>query len=141
MSGFGVFIAPATGILLADYHAVRKYKLKLKDLYVGDASSIYWFNHGCNWRAFAAFVAGVWPLLPGLVGTVNADASASFAGWIRLYNLTFLVGLFISFAVFWLLNLVFPVPGLGEEGPFQANGSRYEVADPESPVEVENKHL
>lgn len=52
-----------SGILLADYHVVRRYRLKLDDLYVGDASSIYWFHHGFNWRAFVAFFAGVWPLL------------------------------------------------------------------------------
>lgn len=36
----------------------------------------------------------------------------------RLYNLTFLVGLAISFLVFLGLNLVFPVSGIDETGPF-----------------------
>ncbi|EQL01802.1 NCS1 family nucleobase:cation symporter-1 [Ophiocordyceps sinensis CO18] len=139
MGGFGVFLAPATGILLADYHVVRRYRLKLDDLYVGDASSIYWFHHGFNWRAFVAFFAGVWPLLPGLVGTVNVGTFAASSGWARLYNLTFIVGLFIAFTVFVVLNMVFPVPGLGEERPFRANGSTYDVADPESPMEVGSK--
>ena len=63
LSGFGVFLAPVTGILLADYHLVRKRTLKINDLYVGDKSSIYWFNGGFNWRAFTAFFLSVWPLL------------------------------------------------------------------------------
>lgn len=49
--------------MLADYHLVRRYRLKVSDLYRGDSTSIYWFRHGVNWRAFAAFTAGMWPLL------------------------------------------------------------------------------
>ncbi|RCI09976.1 hypothetical protein L249_8752 [Ophiocordyceps polyrhachis-furcata BCC 54312] len=118
MSGFGVFIAPACGILLADYHVIRRRKLNLQDLYTGDDSSIYWFHHGFNWRAFVAFFAGVGPLLPGLVGKVNGDESEALTGWIRLYNLAFLAGLCISFVVFWLLNFLVPVTGLGDDTPF-----------------------
>ncbi|KAK5205416.1 hypothetical protein LTR41_008870 [Exophiala xenobiotica] len=118
LSGFGVFMAPATGVMLADYHLVRRRKLKLNDLYTGNSSSIYWFNKGVNWRAPVAFMSGVWPLIPGLVGTVNSSTSPSFTGWIRLYNLTFIVGLAMSFGVFWALNFFFPPPGLGEEAPF-----------------------
>lgn len=49
--------------MLADYHVIRKAKLKVNDLYTGNSSSIYWFNKGVNWRAIAAFLTGVWPLL------------------------------------------------------------------------------
>lgn len=49
--------------MLADYHLVRRRRLKLKDLYVGNGTSIYWFDHGFNWRALAAFIAGAWPLV------------------------------------------------------------------------------
>ncbi|KAM4060584.1 purine-cytosine permease family protein [Hirsutella rhossiliensis] len=118
ISGFGVFLAPATGIMLADYHIVRRRRLKLNDLYVGNDTSIYWFNDGFNWRAPMAFIAGMWPLIPGLIGTVNGYTSPSFTHWIRLYNLTFLVGLAIGCFIFWLLNYLFPVPGIGQDTPF-----------------------
>ncbi|KIW77744.1 hypothetical protein AYO21_04863 [Fonsecaea monophora] len=131
LSGFGVFMAPATGVMLADYHVVRRAKLKLNDLYTGDSSSIYWFNKGVNWRAIVGFFSGVWPLLPGLVGTVNNKTDASFVGWIRLYNLTFIVGLAISFFVFWGLNILFPPPGLGEEAPFVEDDVLYGVHEHE----------
>lgn len=49
--------------MLADYHLVRQRKLKVNDLYRGDASSIYWFSYGFNWRAPVAFFWGVWPML------------------------------------------------------------------------------
>lgn len=136
LSGFGVFMAPATGVMLADYHVVRQHKLKLNELYVGNSSSIYWFRSGFNWRAFAAFTAGMWPLLPGLVATVNAYTDAKWTGWIRLYNLTFLVGVAISFSVFIGLCYLFPVPGLGLETPFVED----EVIDGQStPLDTDSK--
>ncbi|KIW90261.1 uncharacterized protein Z519_08905 [Cladophialophora bantiana CBS 173.52] len=140
LSGFGVFMAPATGVMLADYHVVRRTKLKLNDLYTGDSSSIYWFNKGVNWRAIVAFFSGVWPLLPGLVGTVNGITDASFVGWIRLYNLTFIVGLAMSFFVFWVLNFFFPPPGLGEEAPFVEDDVLYGV-DERSSESADEKNL
>ena len=54
----------------------------------------------------------------GLVGTVDNITDSSYTGWIRLYNLTFIVGLAMSFAVFWVLNYFFPPYGLGQEAPF-----------------------
>ncbi|KAL6237453.1 hypothetical protein BDW75DRAFT_228648 [Aspergillus navahoensis] len=122
LSGFGVFMAPATGLMLADYHIIRQHRLKLSDLYIGSPSSIYWFSHGVNWRAPVAFTAGMWLLLPGLAANVNSWTEARWTGWLRLYNLTFIVGLAISFLVFWGLNAVFPVPGTDVDGPFVLEG-------------------
>ncbi|KAJ5168645.1 uncharacterized protein N7482_004239 [Penicillium canariense] len=110
LSGFGVFMAPATGILLADYHIVRHYKLRLGDLYTGDSSSIYWFSNGVNWRAFVAFLAGMWPLLLGLA---------------------------LSFSVFWALSRCFPPTGLGLESSFTGEEVIYGV--PKSDVDNENE--
>lgn len=142
-----------SGVMLADYHVVRQHKLKLNELYVGNSSSIYWFRSGFNWRAFAAFTAGMWPLLrtyrtahlrgkrsnihiAGLVATVNAYTDAKWTGWIRLYNLTFLVGVAISFSVFIGLCYLFPVPGLGLETPFVED----EVIDGQStPLDTDSK--
>lgn len=49
--------------MLADYHLVRRRRLNLNNLYIGNDSSIYWFNRGLNWRAPVAFVAGMWSLI------------------------------------------------------------------------------
>ncbi|KAL4931643.1 permease for cytosine/purines, uracil, thiamine, allantoin-domain-containing protein [Aspergillus undulatus] len=73
LSGFGVFMAPATGLMLADYHLIRCHRLKLSDLYRGDSKSIYWFRHGVNWPAFAAFAAGMWPLLRALPWLISSN--------------------------------------------------------------------
>jgi len=53
-----------------------------------------------------------------MAGTVDSYSGSQWTGWIRLYNLTFLVGLAMSFVIFWTLNKFFPPVGLGQEGPF-----------------------
>lgn len=51
LSGYSVFLAPMTGVMVASYLVVNKQRLKLNDLYHGDATSIYWYTKGVNWRA------------------------------------------------------------------------------------------
>ncbi|OJD20027.1 hypothetical protein AJ78_00043 [Emergomyces pasteurianus Ep9510] len=118
LSGFGIFIASLTGIMLADYHLVRRQKLKLDDLYTGDPEGIYWYWHGLNWRALVAFISGMWPLFPGLIASVNNITHPSLENWVKIFNLTFVVGLGISFASMTVICHVWPPPGLGEEAPF-----------------------
>lgn len=125
------------GIMLADYHVVRGRKLKVDHLYRGDESSIYWFTGGVNWRAPVAFALVAWPMLrgsissrprlldcsstnecasaslAGLVASVDALHDKTWAGWVRLFNLTFMVGLAIGFTVFLCLSLAFPPAALG----------------------------
>ena len=62
LSGFGVFrtcsfawdttaeetlicvtVAPFTGVMLADYLVVRRCVIKLKDCYIGNSTSLYWY--------------------------------------------------------------------------------------------------
>ncbi|OAA55789.1 Permease, cytosine/purines, uracil, thiamine, allantoin [Niveomyces insectorum RCEF 264] len=139
LSGFGAFMAPATGVMLADYHVVRRHKLRLNELYVGDSTSHYWFRSGVNWRAFVAFLFGMWPLLPGLVATVDVYTAPKWTSWIRLYNLTFIVGIALSFAVHCVLCYFFPVPGLGVDTPFvlQADVLNGRIPDSRFPEDVE----
>lgn len=51
LSGYGVFLAPMTGIMTGHYIIVARCKINVDDLYTGNRSSIYWFNKGINWRA------------------------------------------------------------------------------------------
>jgi NCS1 family nucleobase:cation symporter-1 len=54
LSGYSVFLAPMTGLMVAHYNLVAKGKINVDDLYVGHSRSIYWYSAGFNWRAFAA---------------------------------------------------------------------------------------
>jgi NCS1 family nucleobase:cation symporter-1 len=51
LSGYGVFLAPMTGLMAAHYLLVCRQKVNVADLYTGDRASIYWYTAGINWRA------------------------------------------------------------------------------------------
>ena len=64
LSGWSVFLSPMTGVLISDYFLVRKQTLHVGDLYLGvNKNGAYWYTFGFNWRAFAAWGMGLWPLL------------------------------------------------------------------------------
>ncbi|KAF9001638.1 hypothetical protein BDZ89DRAFT_1081664 [Hymenopellis radicata] len=111
LSGFGIFLAPFTGVMLADYLVVRRCVIKLEDCYVGDSTSLYWYWHGFHWRALVAWIIGVFPTMPGFIMSVR-DATA-YNSWIRIFNIAFFVGLAVSFAAFWLICTITPPPGVG----------------------------
>ncbi|KAJ7206505.1 permease for cytosine/purines, uracil, thiamine, allantoin-domain-containing protein [Mycena pura] len=111
ISGFGIFFAPFTGVMLADYLVVRRGIIKLEDCYIGDSSSLYWYNGGFHWRALVAWTLGVFPSMPGFVMTVR-DPQA-YNGWIRIFNIAFIVGLAVSFTAFWMICSISPPPGVG----------------------------
>lgn len=63
LSGWSVFLSGMTGILISDYFLVRRCQLHIGDMYVSDPEGAYWYTAGFNWRAFAAWTMGLWPLL------------------------------------------------------------------------------
>ncbi len=115
VAGFGAFIAPMTGVMLADYFVIRKRRLSIYDLY-NTEDSIYWYHKGFNWRGFLACIFGIWPLMPGLIAT--AGEYDIDEGWIRLYRLTFIIGTVISFFMMILICKISPPPGLDKCLPF-----------------------
>jgi len=135
LSGFGIFMAPFTGVMLADYLVIRKQKLRLPDLYRGDASSIYWFSNGFNWRGFVAFGLGCVFLFPGLIATGGGYAIAQ--GWLRLFNLTTILGTVFSFVIMVGINWAWPPAGLGEDAPFWVDAEGESVE--EEGAEAEEK--
>ncbi|KAJ7804078.1 permease for cytosine/purines, uracil, thiamine, allantoin-domain-containing protein [Mycena olivaceomarginata] len=117
ISGFGIFFAPFTGVMLADYLVVRRGIIKLEDCYIGDSSSLYWYNGGFHWRALVAWALGVFPTMPGLVVMTMQDAKA-YNGWIRIFNIAFFVGQSswsgpYHSLQFWVICNISPPPGVG----------------------------
>lgn len=70
---------------------------------------------------------------------MNQSTDPGLIGWIRLYNLTFIVGLAVSFVVFYSLNFFFPPAGLGEEAPFV--DSAVFVGEEQSPGKINDEEL
>ncbi|EHK44883.1 hypothetical protein TRIATDRAFT_139428 [Trichoderma atroviride IMI 206040] len=107
LSSYGVFLAPMTGMMFANYIFVNKRKVKVDDLYHGHSGSIYWYKYGINFRAPVAWAVGVAPTLPGFIAAVNLSVSLP-AGMTELYFLNYLYGFVSSAVVYGLLHWIFP---------------------------------
>jgi NCS1 family nucleobase:cation symporter-1 len=97
-----------TGIMLCDYLLIRRRRLSIPDLYIGDSSSIYWYHRGFHWRSILAFLIGFVPLFPGFI--MNLLGNHTTSGWVKLFQITFLVGLGIGFVSFWVICTISPPP-------------------------------
>lgn len=71
----------------------------------------------------------IYLLSAGLIGSVNGAESPEMQGWIKLFNLTFFVGLATAFAVMTAFGYLFPPAGLGEEAPFVEDTDDNDLAD------------
>lgn len=113
MGAYSVFLGPMCGIQICDFFLVRSQKLKLSDLYTPNRNGIYYYFHGVNPRAFAAWVVGWAPQLPGFIANVNKSVHIPHA-CTKMFYLAFPVGFAISFLVYYILCRIFPLAGVGE---------------------------
>jgi NCS1 family nucleobase:cation symporter-1 len=63
--GYSSLVGAIGGVLIADYWVVRRQQLSLPDLF--KLNGRYTYNRGVNWRAIAALVLAVLPVVPGFV--------------------------------------------------------------------------
>ncbi|KAF7190988.1 putative permease C29B12.14c [Pseudocercospora fuligena] len=132
LGGYGVFLGPMTGVYFSDYFIVRRTSFEIQDLYNETASSIYWYQKGCNWRALVAWVAGVWITLPGFIRWVQGGST--LVGWSHLYYFSWPLGMTISLMTYWILNKLSPVLGTIYAEPAEMNTS--EVIEGQEPSEI-----
>src|SRR4029450_8491735 len=63
--GYSSLMGALGGILIADYWVLRRQRLLLDDLYREQGA--YTYSGGVNWRAVAALVIAVLPVVPGFL--------------------------------------------------------------------------
>ncbi|EFX04884.1 uracil permease [Grosmannia clavigera kw1407] len=112
LSSFSVFLCPIMGIMTTDYFILRHRKIKLSHLYHPETSD-YWYWHGVNWRAIPAWLCGWAPTVGGLAYKASGRTDGAKALY-QLYYMAFLIGFFTSAIIFYALNKLFPVLGMGE---------------------------
>ena len=95
--GYGSLLGAIGAVMIVDYWIVRRRQLNLAELYKLDGE--YSYSGGWNWRAIAAVLIGVLPVIPGFW---KAATTPDFAGVFAnptfiesLYN----YGLFFTFGV------------------------------------------
>lgn len=107
LSSYSVFLSSIAGVIITDYYVVRKGYLQVVDLYSAQKSGPYWYTLGFNWRAYAAYVAGI---LINVVGFAGAVGNTVPVGAKYIYDLNFFTGFIVAGGTYWLLSTIAPVP-------------------------------
>ncbi|KAK5657661.1 hypothetical protein OQA88_2733 [Cercophora sp. LCS_1] len=111
LSSYSVFLSSIAGVMISDYYFVRLGYLEVKELYDARKTGPYYFTWGCNWRAYAAYIAGILINVVGFAGAIGRDVPI---GATYIYNVNFFAGFLVSSGVYWLLNKVSPMPAVSD---------------------------
>ncbi|XP_022959669.1 purine-uracil permease NCS1-like [Cucurbita moschata] len=69
--GYSAVLGPIGGVMVADYHFIRKRELIVEDLYSSNPTGAYYYSGGFNLAAVAALVVGILPVIPGFLEKVE----------------------------------------------------------------------
>jgi cytosine/uracil/thiamine/allantoin permease len=84
LSGYSFLMGGMASVIIVDHYIIKKRKLNVHELY--HAHGIYWYDHGYNWRGFAAFIIGIGPLVPGLAKSINTNLDVGGAWKIYTFS-------------------------------------------------------
>jgi NCS1 family nucleobase:cation symporter-1 len=117
--GYSGLMGAIGGILICDYWVIRRRKLSLKDLFL--ENGMYSYHNGINWRAVAALIIAVAPVVPGFLrvainpsravgnsGMLEAFERADYLAFLRslsdfLYTYAWFFTFAVAFAAYYLL--------------------------------------
>ncbi|KAH7316989.1 allantoin permease [Stachybotrys elegans] len=117
LNGYSIFQGPVVAIMIVDYFLLHKGNLCVPDLFTQSSEGTYYYFHGVNVRAYAAFIIGFLLPLPGFIEsfgrptTLNAASNMYALGW----ELSFLLG-GLSYLV---LSLIWRTPRTNEQYGFE----------------------
>jgi len=105
LASYQIFLSSITGVLLCHYYIITRGYLEIEDLYTSRKTGVYHYFHCWNWRAYLAYVIGI---VPNFYGFLNNMGVSAPEGVIKAYYFAYPIGLAVSFAVYWLANVVSP---------------------------------
>ena len=102
--GYSSLMGALGGILIADYWVVRKQQLNLRDLF--EVSGEYTYSNGTNWRAVAALVLSILPVVPGFIrAALTPGGQVPNPGLFdHLYTYAWFVTFILSFVLYLALH-------------------------------------
>lgn len=127
ITGMGIFMGCLVGIMLGDYFFIRKGNYFIADLYSSNPNGRYWYFHGWHWRAYTAYLCGIFLPFPGFLGTLGVKSMAAPLGpAMKLYNVGYLTSTFTGMAVYTILCKISPPDNVAEAKtmPFEYMGSK-----------------
>jgi NCS1 family nucleobase:cation symporter-1 len=99
--GYSSLMGAIGGILIADYWVLRRQELSLRDLF--DLRGRYSYSNGINWRAVAALVLAIVPVLPGFVRAALTPGGQVSSP--TLFDSLYTYAWFVTFALSFVLYL------------------------------------
>ena len=87
LGGYAALMGPVAGVMICDYHVIRKRRLQVEDLF--RRGGVYEYRGGLNWRAVVALCAGAVVALVGLL--VPALRLLFSCSWFVSFGVGFLV--------------------------------------------------
>jgi NCS1 family nucleobase:cation symporter-1 len=108
LSGYSIFQGPVVGIMITDYFLVRRGNLHLPDLFTASPAGRYFYAHGFNLRAFAAFVIGFLLPFPGFVASFGHSIGLAAT---HMFTLGWVLSFVVGSVAYWVICMVFKVPG------------------------------
>ena len=100
------------GILIADYWVLRRQKLLVGDLFREQGA--YTYRNGYNWRAVAALVLSVLPVIPGFLRAATTPGGRVADP--NLFDQLYSYAWFVTFALSFVFYLVFSKGAQGARG-------------------------
>ncbi len=104
--GYGSLLGAIGGVMIVDYWLLRRERLDLVDLYSDDPRRQYWYSSGFNWRAIAAVVVAVAPVVPGFIKAATTEGFQGFSDptiFERFYEQGFAFTFVVAGLVYFLL--------------------------------------
>jgi nucleobase:cation symporter-1, NCS1 family len=105
LASYQIFLSSITGVLLCHYYIITRGYLEIDDLYTARKDGVYHYWKGWNWRAYAAYIAGVAPNFYGFLNNMGVHAPG---GVTKAYYFAYEIGLVASFATYWAACWVSP---------------------------------
>jgi NCS1 family nucleobase:cation symporter-1 len=98
--GYSSLMGAIGGILIADYWVVKRQQLDLRDLFAMNGR--YSYTNGVNWRAIAALVLSILPVVPGFLrAATTPGGQVPDPGFLdTLYTYAWFVTFLLSFGLY-----------------------------------------
>ena len=106
--GYSGLMGAIGGIMICDYFLIRGRRLRLAELF--RINGVYSYDGGFNWRAIAALVAAILPVVPGFLraATTPGGQVADPGFWDSLYVYAWFITFAIGFVLYYVLMKSFP---------------------------------
>lgn len=102
--GYSFMIGPLASIVIVDYYILRHRILDIYALYSLDSVHSYWYFKGYNMKAFAAFLVGAVPNVPGFLCTIGVLKQVP-PGFLALYEVSWFSSFILAGLSFWIISV------------------------------------